>query len=704
MLDFIFKPSSIAIIGASENEKKIGHVVLRNLVEKGFKGKVFPVNPKRKEILGITCYPSVKEIPEDVDLAIIVIPAKGVPSVIRDCAEKGVKGLIVITAGFREVGGEGAKLEEEIVSIVKKANMRMVGPNCLGVINTLNNMNATFAKDLPPSGRVSFFSQSGALGVALIDWAIENDFGFGKFVSFGNKADLNEIDFLEYFGDDPETDVILGYVEDIKDGKRFLEVAKRVSKIKPVILIKAGTTEAGARAASSHTGALAGFDRAFTEAFRKAGVIRVNTIRELFETAEIFKIKNLPKGNRLLVITNAGGPGIIAADTADRLGIKLDPMTQASIEAIIDKLPPTAALYNPVDIIGDATSERYKIVLEQALKDPVVEGICVILTPQAVTDVDNVAQEIINVNKNSKKPIFACFIGGKKVKNAVKNLKSNQIPCYTDPSTAISSYKRLIDFSIVKHKKEPEIPKIEIPQENKEKVRLILEVLENAGVTTVGEDNATEILSLYGFEFPKKALARTPEEAVEIAEKIGYPVVLKVSSPNILHKTDVGGVKLNLKNAEEVYNGFVDITINVKRFMPNAYIKGVMVYEMVTGGKEVILGVSYDTTFGHMIMFGLGGIYVEVLKDVAFRIVPVNKEEAHEMIREIKGSKILEGVRGEAPYDKENIVDKILRLSQLVMDFPVIKEIDINPYVVKHQGGVALDARIILGGIQLRRD
>jgi len=699
MLDFIFNPSSIAVIGASEDRRKVGHVIFRNLIEQGFKGKVYPVNVKRKEILGRKCYSSVKDIPDKIDLAIIAIPAKGVLPVIKDCADQGVKGVVVITAGFREIGGEGIQLEKEITKIVKEAKMKMVGPNCLGVINTFNNMNATFAPNLPPSGRVSFFSQSGALGVALIDWAIENDFGFNKFVSLGNKADLNETDFLEYFGNDPDTDVILGYIEDIKDGKRFLEIAQKVAKIKPVIIIKSGSTEAGARAASSHTGALAGSDRALTEAFKKAGIIRVNGIKELFEMAEIFKVKKLPKGNRLLVITNAGGPGIIAADTADRLGIRLDPMSKSSIEAIVDKLPPTASLYNPIDVIGDATSERYKVVLEQAIKDEVVDGICVILTPQAVTDTENVAKEIININKISEKPIFTCFIGGKKVKSAVKILKSQQIPCYSDPSVAINSYRKLIDFSIIKSKKEPEIPKIEILPENKEKVKLILEVLENAGVTSIGDENTTEILSLYGFNFPKKALARTPEEAVEIAEKIGYPVVLKVSSPNILHKTDVGGVKLNLKNAEEVYNGFVDITLNVKRFMSSAYIKGVMVYEMVTDGKEVILGVSYDKTFGHMIMFGLGGIYVEVLKDVSFRITPVSKEEAYEMIEEIKGSKILEGVRGEPPYDKENIVDKILRLSQLVTDFPIIKEVDINPYVVKHKGGIALDARMIIGRI-----
>ncbi|RKX57889.1 MAG: CoA-binding protein, partial [Thermodesulfobacteriota bacterium] len=512
---------------------------------------------------------------------------------------------------------------------------------------------------------------------------------------------LNETDFLEYFGNDPDTDVILGYIEDIKDGKRFLEIAQKVAKIKPVIIIKSGSTEAGARAASSHTGALAGSDRALTEAFKKVGIIRVNGIKELFEIAEIFKVKKLPKGNRLLVITNAGGPGIIAADTADRLGIRLDPMSKSSIEAIVDKLPSTASLYNPIDVIGDATSERYRVVLEQAIKDPIIEGIYVILTSQAITDVENIAQEIVNKNKKSEKPIFACFIGGKSVKNGINILKEAQIPCYSDPSTGITAYKKLIEFVEIKNRKDPEYVKIEIPEENRQKVKFILEVLQNAGVTAISDENAIEILSLYGFNFPQRALAKTPEEAVQIAEKMGYPVVMKVSSPNILHKTDVGGVRLNLRNADEVYNAFIDITLNVKRFMPNAYIKGVTVYEMITDGKEVILGVSFDKTFGHMIMFGLGGIYVEVLKDISFRIVPVTKEEAHEMIEEIKGSKILEGVRGEKPYDKESIVDKILRLSQLVIDFPIIKEIDINPYIVKHQGGVALDARIIIDYIKI---
>lgn len=695
MIDFIFNPSSIAVVGASQEEKKVGNAVLKNLIN-GYTGKIYPVNPGRTEILSLPCYPSVSAIPDRVDLAIIVIPAKAVADSLKDCAKAGVKGVVVITAGFKEVGGDGVAREKEIVEIVRTAGMKMVGPNCLGVMNTKNKMNASFAAELPPEGRVAFFSQSGALGVAIIDWAIENNFGFSKFVSFGNKADLNETDFLEYFANDPDTDVILGYIEDVIDGKRFIEIAKEVTKIKPVILIKSGATEAGARAASSHTGALAGSDRAFTEAFRKTGIIRTSGIQELFDTAEMFISKKIPKGRKLLIITNAGGPGIIAADTADKLGIKLDPMTRTSIDTIAEKLPSTASLYNPVDIIGDATSERYKIVLDQAIKDNSVEGICVILTPQAVTDVDNIADAVISSANNTDKPVFATFIGGQRVRNAINKLKSFSIPCFTDPSIAIHAYRKLVDFMELKSKKMSDEVQIKISEENVKKAKEIIQSLQSQGVSEIGGEEAMQILSLYGFSFPERALAKTPMEAVAIAERIGYPVVMKVSSPHILHKTDVGGVKLNLNNDKAVYNAFVEITTNIKRVMPDAYIEGIMIYEMVTGGKEVILGVSYDRTFGHMIMFGLGGIYVEVLKDVSFRIVPVSEQEALEMITEIKGSKILDGVRGEKPYDKTDIANCIRKLSKLVMDFPIIKEIDINPYMVFNNGGIGLDARIII--------
>jgi acetyltransferase len=697
MLDFIFKPKSIALVGASADEKKIGHAILKNLITQGYTGKVFPINPNSKEILGLRCYPSVSKVEENIDLAVIVVPAKVVPSVVKECGEVGVKGVVVISAGFKETGEEGARLEQEVVELVKKYGMRMVGPNCLGVINVEIGMNATFAPDIPPKGRVSFFSQSGALGVALIDWAIGSGFGLGKFVSFGNKADLNETDFLEYFGQDADTDIILGYIEDVKDGRRFIKVATEVAKKKPVIIIKSGTTEAGARAVSSHTGALAGSDRAFTEAFRKAGVIRVEGIKELFEVAEIFKSRKFPTGEKLLIVTNAGGPGIIAADTAEKNGLKLYPLTKESIDFLAERLPPTAALYNPVDVIGDATSERYLFVLEKAVFDPNVDGICVILTPQATTDVENVAKVVVEKAKKTEKPFVCCFIGGPKVKQGTFHLKQNDIACYDDPVTAIKAYTKLVYYAKHKNRGEDEFVRFPIPDEVKKEISLILEALRDAGVTVIGEENSMKILSLYGIEFPKKGFAKTSDEAVKVAEKIGYPVVMKVSSPNIVHKTDVGGVKIGLKDEKEVREAFLEITINVQRAMPSAYIKGVNIYEMVAGGKEVILGVTYDYTFGHMVMFGLGGVYVEVLKDVSFRIVPVSKSEAYEMLNEIKGIKLLEGVRGEKPSDKEDLVDKIFRLSQLVEDFPIIKEIDINPYLVKEKGGVALDARIIIG-------
>lgn len=695
MIDAIFNPNSIAVIGASAEEKKVGHAVLKNLLQ-GFVGKIYPINPSKNEILSLPCYPSVSVLPDKIDLAIIVIPAKAVADALRDCSKAGVKGVVVITAGFKEVGGEGVDREKEIISIVRNSGMRMVGPNCLGVMNTKIKMNASFAAEMPPEGRVAFFSQSGALGVAIIDWALENNFGFSKFVSFGNKADLNETDFLEYFAKDPDTDVILGYIEDIVDGKKFLNIAKEVTKIKPVILIKSGATEAGARAASSHTGALAGSDRAFTEAFRKTGIIRVNGIQELFDTAEMFLSKKYPKDKRLLIITNAGGPGIIAADTADKLGIKLDPMSRASIDKIAEKLPSSASLYNPVDVIGDATSERYKVVLEQAIKDELIQGICVVLTPQAMTDVDNVADVVISSSKKTDKPIFTTFIGGQRIKNAIKKLKENKIPNFTDPSVAINAYSKLINFVELKNRKISESSPLPILQENILRVEKIIKKMQENEISEIGGEEALEILSLYGFTFPERALAKTPMEAVAIAERIGYPVVMKISSPHILHKTDVGGVKLNLNNEKAVYNAFIEITTNVKRFMPDAFIEGVMVYEMVTGGKEVILGVSFDRTFGHMIMFGLGGIYVEVLKDVSFRIVPVTEEEAFDMINEIKGSRILDGVRGEKPYDKKDIANRLRSLSRLVEDFPIIKEVDINPYLVMNNGGIGLDARIII--------
>jgi acetyltransferase len=692
MLDSFFNPAAVAVIGASVDEKKVGHAVLRNLQRFKFRGRLYPVNPSGGEILGLKAFPCVADIGQKVDLAIIVIPAKYVPASLRECALAGIKSAIVISAGFKEAGKEGTLLEEELRNISREQGIRILGPNCLGLINTANEMNATFAADMLPRGTLGFFSQSGAMGIAIMDWAIGNDVGFSKFISLGNKTDLSEIDFIEYFVDDPDTSLILGYIEDVVDGKRFMEVAQKATKTKPVILLKSGGTEAGARAASSHTGALAGSDTAFDAAFKQTGVMRAQGVQDLFDTALAFAEGKIPAGNGLLIITNAGGPGIIAADAAERLGVELPHMTKESITAMARKLPPNASIFNPVDVIGDATSERYAAVLEQAIKDPNVDGLLVILTPQAMTDMEQTAEVVITAAKNTSKPVITSFMGEARVRPAINRLKGASVPNFSYPELAVKAFKRLVDQWSWKNTKPEELVTCWY---NFDAAAETVSSILKSGITRVGEEEAMQILMYYGFQFPKRALARTSREAVRLAAKIGFPVAMKISSPDILHKTDVGGVRVNVRSPKEAEEAFTEITANASRIMRDAFVKGVMVYEMVKGGKEVILGVTYDRTFGHMIMFGLGGIYVEVLKDVSFRIVPVARRDAVAMINEIKTAGLLRGARGERPADIDAIASYIVNLSCLVSDFPEIQELDINPLVVMEKGAVALDARII---------
>ncbi len=692
MLDSLFNPGSIAVIGASRDSRKVGHAVLDNLIRYHYHGKLHPVNPASQEILGLKTYPKVSEIGRKIDLAVIAVPARLVPQALIDCVNAGVRQAVILSAGFREVGPEGSRLEQEVKGIASEHSIRILGPNCLGIINTAHNMNATFAAGMLPKGRIAFFSQSGALGIAILDWAIGNKLGFSKFVSLGNKTDLNEIDFIEYFIHDSETDVILGYVEDVVDGKRFLETARAATKVKPIILLKSGGTEAGARAASSHTGALAGSETAFRAAFKQSGIIQAQGIQDLFDNALAFSGRKLPAGDRLLIVTNAGGPGIIAADTAERIGLKLTQMSKKTIESIQRLLPPNASLFNPVDIIGDATSERYALVLREAVRDPFVDGIIVILTPQAMIDVENTAVTIIQTTKSTDKPILSSFMGEMTVRGSVEKLKANSIPNFFYPETAVRAFKSLSDYAVWRNLAD------ERPQTCSFEKRVVKERIDyflREGKFSLGEEDAMTVLSGYGFRFPGRALARTSKDAASLASEIGFPVVMKVSSPDILHKTDVGGIRLNINSKKEAEDAFIEITSNVKRLMPEAFINGVALYEMVKAGREVILGVTFDRTFGHMIMFGLGGVYVEVLKDVAFRIVPVSHNEALSMVNEIKASALLKGVRGERPADIDAIIDGISRLSCLVTDFPVIHELDINPYMVLEKGAVALDARIV---------
>jgi acetate---CoA ligase (ADP-forming) len=699
MLESLFNPRTIAVIGASADPRKVGYAVLKNLQLYKFKGSLFPVNPACGEILGLQAYAKISDIKHRVDLAIIVIPAKLVPASLRECAACGITCAVVISAGFKEAGAGGTVLEEEIKVISKEQHIRILGPNCLGLINTTTDMNATFAADMLPKGTLGFFSQSGAMGIAIMDWAIGNDVGFSKFISLGNKVDLSEIDFIEYFMTDPETKIILGYIEDVVDGKRFMDVAQKTTKIKPIILLKSGGTEAGARAASSHTGALAGSDLAFEAAFKQTGVMRAQGVQDLFDTALAFSEGKLPVGNGLLVITNAGGPGIIAADAAEKMGIELPHMTKESLMAMAPKLPPNASIFNPVDVIGDATSERYAAVLEQAAKDPNVDGILVILTPQAMTDVEKTADMVIKTSQTTDKPIITSFMGEKRVHAGIRRLKAVSIPNFSYPELAVKAFKRLSEQRAWKNYKSEELV---TAWYNFDAAAETVAAILKKGINQVGEDEAMQILTYYGFQFPRHAIARTSKEAAETASKIGFPVVMKISSPDILHKTDVGGVRVNIKSPKEAEDVFLDITANARRIMPDAFIRGVMVFEMLKGGKEVILGVTYDRTFGHMIMFGLGGIYVEVLKDVAFRIVPVTRRDALAMINEIKTIGLLRGARGERPADIDSIASNIVNLSCLVSDFPDIQELDVNPLMVMEKGAVSLDARIIFKHLDVK--
>jgi len=692
MLDSFFNPGSIAVVGASADARKVGHAVLNNLCRFKFKGNLYPINPSGGEILGLKAYSKISDIGRDVDLAIIIIPARFVPDSLRECAASGIKSVIVLSAGFKEAGKDGTLLEEEIKKIGKEQRMRILGPNCLGLINTVNDMNATFAADMLPKGKIGFFSQSGAMGIAIMDWAIGNDVGFSKFISLGNKVDLSEIDFIEYFMGDPDTSLILGYLEDVVDGRRFMDIAQKATKVKPIVLLKSGGTEAGARAASSHTGALAGSDTAFDAAFKQTGIMRAQGVQDLFDTALAFAEGKIPAGKGLLVITNAGGPGIIAADTAEQLGVNLPHMTRESIETMARKLPPNATVFNPVDVIGDATSERYAAVLEQAAKDPNIDGILVILTPQAMTDMEKTADVVIATARSTDKPVITSFMGEKRVRPAIDKLKNASIPNFSYPEQAVKAFKRLSDqWSWMNYKPEELITSWYNFDAAAETIASILK----RGSYQVGEEEAMEILTYYGFQFPKRALARTSREAVQRASRIGFPVVMKISSPDILHKTDVGGVRVNIKTPKEAEEAFTEITTNARRTMRDAFLKGVMIYEMVKGGKEVILGVTFDRTFGHMIMFGLGGIYVEVLKDVSFRIIPVTRRDAAAMVKEIRTVGLLRGARGERPMDIDAIASNIVNLSSLITDFPEIQELDINPLMVMEKGAVALDARII---------
>ena len=698
MLEALFNPRSVAVIGASENPEKLGHTVLKNIVDCGYQGPVYPINPRSKEILGLPCYPRVTDVPEPVDLAVFLIPNRFVADVMRDCGAKGVKAAIVITAGFREVGPEGLKLEREVTSIARKHGIRMLGPNVLGLIDTSSSLNASFAADMPNRGEIAFMSQSGALCTGILDWAAVSGLGFSKFISLGNKADLNEVDFLDVWADDAATEVILAYLEGIVDGPRFMKTARALTKRKPVIVIKSGTTDAGSRAVSSHTGTLAGSERAYDAAFAQCGVIRARSVEDLFNYATAFAYQPLPAGRRVAIVTNAGGSGIMATDACERAGLHLASFTPETIEHLRANLPAAANVYNPIDVLGDAFDDRYRLAVRAALNDENVDTVLVLLAPQALTPIREIAQAVVDAARGSSKPVLTNLMGGKRVAPGIEILNRGRVPNYDFPEEAAAALAAMVrqrEWQLA------EAYRVEHLPADQERVRQVLAQVRTDGRLALTEIEAREVVLTYGLPLPRSEVATSAAEAVRLAEEIGYPVVMKIVSPDILHKTDIGGVRVGLQSAEEVRSAYQGILVRARRYLPRADIWGVAVQEMAPPGKEVIIGVNRDPTFGPMIMFGLGGIYVEVLKDVAFRIAPLPRRLAREMVQEIRSYPLLAGVRGERPADIDAIVDVLLRVSQLVTDFPEIVELDINPLFVYEagKGAMAVDARMVIGDV-----
>jgi len=709
-LDVIFSPQTVAVLGASTTPGKVGHDIFANILRGGFTGTLYPVNPHARSVLSVRAYPSLLEIQDDVDLAIIILPPKLALASVQEAAQKGVKGIVIVSAGFREIGEAGLAIENEIVSVCKNAGMRLVGPNCLGVINPIEStrLNASFSPRMPAPGKISFISQSGALCTAVLDFAADRDFGFSKFISIGNKADVDELDLLQYLHEDIDTEVIMIYLEELRRGPEFVEIVKQITcgrRRTPVLVIKSGRTSAGARAAASHTGALAGSEAVYDSIFEQAGIIRANSINELFDFASAFTFKTtsalgkvsrkLPGGNRVAIITNAGGPGIVATDMTVSSGLELAQFTPETVNSLKEHLPPTANFHNPVDVIGDATQERYENALSAVLKDDGVDGALVILTPQSMTDALGTAKAIVRVARGSRKPMLCCFMGVVDVSEGVRFLQEHGYPVFRFPEDAAKAFGALYRYSHWLSREQLKPFKLEHDRQRAEEM---VRGLVRAGKSYVGELEGLELLKCYGFRVLATELAKTAREAADIAEKIGFPVVLKIVSPQIIHKSDAGGVLVKLASREQVMAGFEQIVANAGKYSADAVIDGVLVQQLAPAGEEVIFGMNRYPIFGPLLMFGMGGIFVEVFQDVKFSLAPVSREEAVRMIHGIKGFKLLNGFRGRPKADVAALERLLVSMSDLALNHPEIIEMDLNPLLVHPagQGVTVADCRIIL--------
>ncbi len=700
-LDKIFNPKSVAIIGASDEKGSVGYALIKNFIDLNFEGKLYPVNFRKTEILGLKAYSNVEHIPEPVDLAIIATPSRTVPDILEQCGRAGIHGVIIITAGFKEIGPEGVALEKQIDEIRKKYGIRIVGPNCLGIIRPGIRLNATFMNKMPKPGNIAFISQSGALGSAILDWAIHENIGFSNFVSLGSMIDVNFGDLIDYFGTDPKTRSILMYIEGIVDARNFMSAARHFARTKPMIVVKAGKFSESAKAAASHTGSLTGEDMIYDKAFKRAGTVRVDEIADLFNCAEVLGMQPLPQGPNVAIITNAGGPGVMATDSLIAQGLKLAKLNQKTMDKLNEILPHYWSRGNPIDILGDAREDRYTAVLEACLDDETVDGVLVVYTPQAVADPVLVAKSIAELCKSrgsQNKTILTSFMGYGAVEEANRMFTQNNIPTYSTPEQAIKTYRYMYQYKRnleLLYETPAELSVDVVPP--KRPLMMILRNVASENREILNEAEAKTFLEYYNLPVVKTRVAQTEDEAAMLASQIGYPVVLKILSPQIVHKTDAGGVALDLNSESEVRNAFHRIIDAVKEYDSKAEIQGVTVQQMIKKqGYEVIIGAKADPLFGPVILFGMGGIGVELFKDFAIGIPPLNQTLVRRMMEETKVYQLLKGYRNVPPANIQLLEEILVRFSQMLVDYPQLKEVDINPLFVNGKEAFALDARIVI--------
>ncbi len=686
----LFEPTSIAIIGASSEEKKIGHYLLKNILTQGYKGKIFPINPKHTELMGIPAYPSISAVPEAVDMAVIVTPAATVLELAKECGKKGVKSLVVISAGFAELGTpEAIEAEHALANVAKDYSMKLIGPNCLGILRPSIGLNASFALDLPATGSIALVSQSGAMAVALMDASKNLGIGYSLIASIGNKAAMDECEYLEICEKDDKTKVIGLYLESIKDGKKFAQIAARMTKSKPIVLIKSGVSKHGALAVSSHTGALAGSDAAITALCKKTGIHRAHSTEEFLNLLRTLASQPALLSRKVAIITNAGGPGIMATDAAEREGLSLPSLSPENGEKLKKLLPVAASIKNPIDVLGDSDATRYKAALEICVRDENMDGVCVLLTPQIMTPANDVAQMIIQLKKSVPlMPITTSFMGFDSVQEARHILAKGGIPCFDTPEAAMHALAALMQSA-----NDESDQSIVVNTDRSSAAATLLRG--QSGL--LSEDMTKKLCELYNLPLPKAAVATSADEAVAIVKQIGFPVIAKISSPDILHKTDMGGVRAGIKTDDDMRSAYAEIMQNVAKNAPKAHVTGILIQELLPAGSEFIVGGIQDPTFGPLVMVGLGGIYTELFKDTSFRLAPVTHQQSYEMMEDLKSWKLLTGMRGSAQSDIDGLAACIETIGMMMSECPMIKEIDLNPVLVR-EGSISIaDIKIVIG-------